>query len=106
MNSIILFRIGGATPQSVPVVVIADVLRKSLALSRKPPKRENGTAGGGRKLGGGPIGARRERPPGGCQIREHGAIIRAGRRGLVLYTLYCSDEVGLEQESSADLSLV
>jgi DNA end-binding protein Ku len=38
--------------------------------------------------------------------RAHAAIIRPGRRGLLLHTLYHSNEVGLEQEVGADLSLV
>jgi hypothetical protein len=33
------------TPQRAPAVDIADALRKSLALSRTPPKRESGGRG-------------------------------------------------------------
>ena len=37
---------GDKTPQPAPVVDIADALRKSLALARKPPRRETGRRGG------------------------------------------------------------
>lgn len=40
---------GDKTPQPAPVVDIADALRKSLALARKPPRRETGGRGGRNK---------------------------------------------------------
>jgi DNA end-binding protein Ku len=38
--------------------------------------------------------------------REHAAVLRAGQRGLVLHTLYHSNEVGRDEEPGADLNLV
>jgi DNA end-binding protein Ku len=38
--------------------------------------------------------------------REHAAVIRPGRSSLVLHTLYHFNEVGREEDSGADLSLV